>query len=71
MLIIHDQFQDDDYWVGEIDVRHMVELRDLANSAEGIDWSRMMSFAPRRLARNAIAKQLVALAELFGVDVPA
>jgi hypothetical protein len=70
MLIIHDQFQDDDYWVGEIDVRHLVELRDLA-SAEGIDWDRVMSFAPGRLARNAVAKQLIALAELFGVDIPA
>ena len=29
-----------------------------------------MSFAPNRLARNAIAKQLVALSELLGVDVP-
>jgi hypothetical protein len=70
MLIIHDQFQDHDYWVGEVDVRHLVELRDLANAAEGIEWNRMMAFAPSRLARNAIAKQLVALAELFGVDVP-
>lgn len=70
MLIIHDQFQDDDYWVGEVDVRHLVELRDLAKAAEGIEWNRMMSFAPSRLARNAIAKQLVALAELLGVDVP-
>jgi predicted nucleotidyltransferase len=69
MLIIHDQFQDNDYWVGEIDVRHLVELRDLAN-AEGINWDRVMSFAPGHLARNAIAKQLIALAELFGVDVP-
>ena len=70
MLIIHDQFQDRDYWVGEIDVRHMVELRDLASSAEGIDWNRMMSFATSPLARNAIEKQLVALAKLFAVDVP-
>ncbi|WP_392700000.1 nucleotidyltransferase family protein [Bradyrhizobium sp. RDI18] len=70
MLIIHDQFQDNDYWVGEVDVRHLVELRDLANSSDGIDWKRLMSFAPGRLTRNAIAKQLVALAELLGVDVP-
>ena len=70
MLIIHDQFQDRDYWVGEIDVRHMVELRDLASSPEGIDWNRMMSFATSPLARNAIEKQLVALAELFAVNVP-
>ena len=70
MLIIHDQFQDRDYWVGEIDVRHMVELRDLASSPEGIDWNRMMSFATSPLARNAIEKQLVALAKLFAVDVP-
>lgn len=71
MLIIHDQFQDDDYWVGKVDVRHLVELRDLVRSAEGIDWSRLMSFAPSRLARNAVAKQLLALSELLGVDVPA
>ena len=71
MLIIHDQFQDDDYWVGEVDVRHLMELRDLANSEEGIDWSSLMSFAPSCLARNAIAKQLLALSELLGVDVPA
>ena len=71
MLIIHDQFQDDDYWIGEIDVRHLVELRDLAASAEGIDWNRLTTFASSRLARNAVAKQLIALEELFGVVVPA
>jgi hypothetical protein len=70
MLIIHDQFQDHDYWVGEVDARHLVELRDLANASEGIDWNRLIAFASSRLARNAIEKQLVALAELFEVEVP-
>jgi putative nucleotidyltransferase-like protein len=70
ILIIHDQFQDYDYWVGEIDVRHLVQLRDLANSAQGIDWDQLASFVPSKLARNALESQLVALTELFGVDVP-
>jgi hypothetical protein len=69
-LIVHDQFQDYDYWLGRIDVRHMVELRDLAKSPEGIDWDQLVSFAPSNLARNAVESQLVALAELFGVEVP-
>jgi hypothetical protein len=70
MIIIHDQFQDYDYWVGEFDVRHLIELRSLAKSAEGIDWDQLASFVPSKLARNALESELVALTELLGVDVP-
>lgn len=71
MLIVHDQFQDEGYWTCQIDLRHLVELRDLTNSPEGIDWGRLASFIPGKLARNAIETQLVAAAELLGLDVPA
>ena len=56
ILIIHDQFQDYGYWLGDIDLRHLLD--ELASHVSG------------KLMRNAVETELLALAELFGVDVP-
>ncbi|MGY4286351.1 hypothetical protein ACVWXO_005571 [Bradyrhizobium sp. LM2.7] len=70
MLIIHDQFQDYGYWLGELDLRHLVELRDLNNSAEGLDWQELASHVSGELMKNAVETQLLALATLLGVEIP-
>jgi Uncharacterised nucleotidyltransferase len=70
ILIVHDQFQDSDYWTGNIDLRHLIDLRELASSAEGIDWKLLSAMSESRLYRNALETQLVALHSLFDVEVP-
>lgn len=45
-------------------------MRDLSNSVGGIDWSELSSHVSGKLLRNAVETQLLALAELLGVDVP-
>ena len=69
-LIIHDQFEDHGYWLGDLDLRHLVELRDLNNSVGGLDWEEFTSHVSGKLMRNAVETQLLALAELLGVEVP-
>jgi hypothetical protein len=70
MLIIHDQFQDYGYWLGDMDLRHLVELRDLNSSTGGLDWNELASHVSGELTRNAVETQLVALAALLGVEIP-
>lgn len=70
MLIIHDQFQDYGYWLGDLDLRHLVELRDLNNSVEGLNWKELAFHVSGELMKNAVETQLLALATLLGVEIP-
>lgn len=70
MLIIHDQIQDYGYWLGDLDLRHLVELRDLNSSVGGLDWEELSSHISGGVMKNALETQLVALAQLLGVEIP-
>ena len=70
LLIVHDQLHDADYWLGKIALRHLLDLRDLARSSEGIDWKLLNSLFESKTAKNALDTQLVTLFMLLDVDVP-
>lgn len=70
MLVFHDAFQDYDYWLGIIDLRHLLDLRDLINAPDGSNWNDLLSLTPSRLARNALAAQFLTLQSLLGVAPP-
>jgi hypothetical protein len=67
--IVHDLVKEGDYWRGRIDLRHMVDLVQLAQS-EGVDWTAVRAAASTRAARTAVDVQLLALEELFGTPIP-
>ena len=66
-LLVHDMIKEGDYWRLRINLRH---LHDLALLSDAIDWNGVASALRDPAGRGSLALQLLALRELFGVDVP-
>ena len=67
LLILHDQFQDGDYWRGLMDLRHLLDIARLAR-ATSIDWNKLISLFASGYERNAVETQILTAARLFGLD---
>jgi len=69
-LIVHDMIKEGDYRQLRFNLRHLDDIAALATSGEGIDWHCVAKTLYDRSGRAALAMQLLALQELFGVDSP-
>ncbi|MBD9373700.1 nucleotidyltransferase family protein [Rhizobium sp. ARZ01] len=67
--ILHDLVKEGDYLRGRIDLRHLHDLAQLAES-DGIDWTALRASVPDRGVRNAIDTQLLAMHSFFGTSIP-
>jgi hypothetical protein len=71
VLVLHDQFQDHDYWTASIDLRHLLDLKALCVAPPGLVEAEVTTLASGALVRNAFEAQRLLLNRLFGVAWPA
>lgn len=64
-LIIHDMIKDGGWWLLTLNMRSLFDLYELSQSAEGVDWRRLIGTMPDRLTRAAAVAQCRALDHYF------
>jgi hypothetical protein len=70
VLVLHDQFQDRDYWIASIDLRHLLDLKSLFSAPHGLRDDDMLAMASSALVRNAYESQRLLLSRLLDVAWP-
>jgi hypothetical protein len=68
--MVHDLLKEGDYWRGRIDLRHLHDLAQLAES-DDVNWTALQASVSDQSARNALDTQLLALHHFFGTRIPA
>jgi hypothetical protein len=70
-LMVHDMIKEGDYWRFRIDLRHLLDLAELARSPEGLNWGELRAAMHGPTGQRALQLQATALREIFLVDTPA
>jgi hypothetical protein len=71
LLVLHDQFQDGGYWRGEFALRHLLDIAELTQRPEGVDWGELARLARGRVLANATESHLLAAARMCAARTPA
>lgn len=69
ILILHDQIQEHDYYRGDIDLRHLIDLKHFADQGS-LDWQAVERLVDERYLRSALKVQIGTFAELIGEIEP-
>jgi hypothetical protein len=70
ILINHDQFHDEDYRAARIDLRHLLDFRDLVNEPGGINWQLLAACGANNFIRNGIEAYVLTAQKLLGIQPP-
>jgi hypothetical protein len=65
-LLLHDQFQDGDYWRGLIDLRHLLDIHRLSAREPSKERGAILGLFKQGYERHAIETQFLTLDALFG-----
>ena len=64
-LFLHDQFHDLDYFRGNFDLRHALDIVELVEGATAVEWGVLNSILDTTMAKNALASQMYVTGVLF------
>jgi hypothetical protein len=69
-LVLHDQFHDGGYWRGGLDLRHLIDVRDLLGAISSAEFRWLRQACQTELVRAALDAQLEAARLFAGAATP-
>jgi hypothetical protein len=69
ILILHDQIQEHDYYRGDIDLRHLIDLKHFADLGS-LDWQAVERLVDEGYLCSSLKVQIGTFEELFGQRLP-
>jgi hypothetical protein len=69
-LVAHDLLHNSGYLRGDLQLRGLLDLKQLIDNSPALCWHAVMAMFPARMNRDALVTELLLLNRLFGVRIP-